>query len=326
MQIVLLVIVVLVFIEIGECLYVDGPHLYDDDGYKVLIRGISRPSLEWSPVGEHLGLDDYQKMKDWGANCIRLSLNQDFWLRNSSQYNPIYRRIINIQVKDIRSLNMSVILDLHWSDDGDLNITQSGQKKMADRNSVEFWREISSMYSNDSNIIFELYNEPQNIPWRVWMNGGTVDGVEYIGMQELYKTIRENADNVVIVNGINYGYNLIGLKQYPMKGYNIIFGTHPYNFTEKTPEFWDNNFGYLTSLFPLIATEFGEFKCNPDYVKTFILYADRYNIHWLSWAWYPKGCDFPSIIDSWDGKPNQIGEIIKESLQKARDSVSKSKS
>lgn len=30
--------------------------------------------MEWDPKGEGLSLDDYSKMKAWGANVVRVSL------------------------------------------------------------------------------------------------------------------------------------------------------------------------------------------------------------------------------------------------------------
>ena len=43
---------------------------------------------------------------------------------------------------------------------------------MADQNSVTFWAEVANKYKGDGRVIFELYNEPRDVTWEVWQNGG----------------------------------------------------------------------------------------------------------------------------------------------------------
>ena len=38
---------------------------------------------------------------------------------------------------------MDVILDLHWSDRGDLGNQGPGQQRMADQNSITFWTQVA---------------------------------------------------------------------------------------------------------------------------------------------------------------------------------------
>ncbi|EGG22808.1 hypothetical protein DFA_04938 [Cavenderia fasciculata] len=296
-------------------LYVKGPYLFDK-GDLVLLRGIARPSLEWWPYGEKLSMKDYQNMKDWGSNVVRLSLNQDYWLNTSKHYNADYKDTINTQVEMIKSLGMYVILDLHWSDDGDLQGSPS-QKIMADQNSIQFWKELAETYKNDTNVVFEMYNEPMFKSWYIWRNGGLFKGKKYVGMQQLLDTIRNTgANNVVIANGMRWGFDLYHVKSFLLDGYNIMYGTHPYNFTDKASKYWDHHFGDLSEKFPIIATEFGEFTCESVYTEEFIDYADRKGIHWTAWGWFPKDCLFPSLIVDWDGTPSKSGKAVKHYLSK----------
>ena len=66
-----------------------------------------------------------------------------------------------------------VVLDLHWSDAGEWG-KQIGQHVMPDQNSMEFWKSCASTYKNHPAIIFDLYNEPHDVSWDVWSNGGQV--------------------------------------------------------------------------------------------------------------------------------------------------------
>lgn len=64
---------------------VSGNKLKDPTGAQVTIRGMCRPSFEWNVAGEHASYNDYALMRNqWGANTVRISLNQDFWLAGSS--------------------------------------------------------------------------------------------------------------------------------------------------------------------------------------------------------------------------------------------------
>jgi hypothetical protein len=121
--------------------YVVGNQLYDSSNQPALLRGFARPSLEWSPTGEQLSLEDYQLMKSWNSNVIRLSLNQCFWLSGLKDYNSAYKDTVNAQVTQIKSLGMAVILDLHWSNKGSTTTTCS-QQRMADSYSINFWQEV----------------------------------------------------------------------------------------------------------------------------------------------------------------------------------------
>jgi len=66
----------------------------------------------------------------------------------------------------------------------------------------------------------------------------------------------------------------------------------------------------------VIATEFGDSpKCDGVYNKELIDYADVHNASWTAWAWYPGGCNFPSLIADWSGTPTMDGMVVKTALQ-----------
>ncbi len=37
-------------------------------------------------------------------------------------------------------------------------------------------------------------------------------------------------------------------------------------------------------------------------------------MHWTAWAWYPYGCKYPSLIETWNGEPTVSGLVVKNSL------------
>jgi len=277
---------------------VTGNKLNDPNGKQVLIRGVDRPSFEWNPVGEHASLADYTLMKEvWGANVVRVSLNQDFWFNS-----PAYATTIDQQVTWITTLGMGVILDLHWNN--------GGQQNMADRTSISFWSAVAAKYKNQPWVMFELYNEPHDVSWSQWLHGDAT----YAGMQELYAAVRgAGADNVVIVCGLNWAFDLSGVGAgYAVQGTNIAYGSHPYDYAGKQVNDWNAAFGFLASSYPVILTEFGQYCNTGSYISDLLSYAETNGIHWTAWAWYVSGCAFPSIIQDWNGTPVPgVGELIK---------------
>src|SRR5262249_4944209 len=146
---------------------------------------VDRPSLEWS-YGDNLSAQDYMNMAAWKANVVRITLNQDYWLSDSPNYVSSYPKIVDTQIQWAEAAGMDVILDLHHSDKGDYSVTSAPQR-MADSHSLTFWQEVAARYKGDYRVLFELYNEPHDVPWSVWLSGGASgDGFTVVGMQELY--------------------------------------------------------------------------------------------------------------------------------------------
>ena len=145
-----------------------------------------------------------------------------------------------------------VILDLHWSDAGEWG-KQIGQHVMPDRNSLEFWKDLASTYKNHPAVIFDLYNEPHDVSWDVWLNGGQVTEkafrrnpaktYEAVGMQALLDAVRATgAKNVVIAGGLDWAYDMSGFLEGKQladpTGNGVIYANHAYPFKGDTVERW----------------------------------------------------------------------------------------
>lgn len=298
--------------------YVQGNTVYDASNKAHLFHGVARPSLEWNPVGEHISLADFQAMKGWKANVVRLAINQDFWLQGAAKYSAGYQGAVDQAIQWAHQAGLDVILDLHWSDRGDLGNQGPGQQRMADANSITFWSQVAAKYKGDGRVIFELYNEPHDVGWDVWLNGGASgDGFTAAGMQQLYDAVREaGADNLVVAGGLDWAYDLTGVPAHRIQGYNIAYATHPYKQgPEKDPTQWATYWGSLAATDPVIVTEFGTTDCSTSYYSQLVAFADQHNASWTAWAWYPGGCGFPAIINDWTGAPNAPGQILKSQLQ-----------
>jgi len=298
--------------------YVNGNTVCTTARQAHLFHGVDRPSLEFSPTGQMLNANDFRLMASWNANAVRVALNQDFWLEASPIHSAGYPELVDQVVRWAEEAGMDVILDLHWSDAGVLgSCTSMCQQRMADSNSITFWSEVAARYKDDGRVLFELYNEPHDLTWTTWLSGGdTGAGWRAAGMQELYNAVRAaGADNLVIAGGLDFAYDLSGVQSTRIAGYNILYGTHPYNnSSSKIPSAWDAHWGYLTKTDPVIITEFGDTACATMYDSQLLAYADAHTTSWTSWAWYVGGCNFPSLITDWQGTPNAPGMVVKTAL------------
>ena len=295
--------------------FVEGGGIFTAAGAVHRFHGLNRPSLEWNAAGENLSQSDFALIQGWRANVVRLPLNQDFWLVGP-HHAAGYEHVVQVAIGWAEGLGMDVILDLHWSDRGDVN-NQPAQQRMADPNSIAFWKAVADQYKGDGRVIFELYNEPHDVSWDVWRSGGpSGDGFTAVGMQQLYDAVRSTgADNLVIVGGLRFAFDLSTIGQAPIAGYNIAYATHPYDQTDKQLAAWNDAWGYLTARAPVIVTEFGSLKtCSGQYNSDLIAYADAHGASWVGWAWYPRDCTFPSLIADWQGTPTTAGAPVKTAL------------
>ena len=256
---------------------------------------------------------------------MRIALNQDFWLPGSPLSDPNYPALVDDAIPWAEMAGMDVFLDLHWSDRGVLGSCPPSagcQQLMPDANSLTFWSQVAARYQNDGRVAFELYNEPHDVRWDVWRNGGpTFQGWQAVGMQQLYDAVRATgAQNLVVIGGLDWAYDLSGVPANRITGYNIVYATHPYTSTDGTlrpPSDWDRAFGSLTRTDPVVATEFGvlnDTACTTDYDSQLIQYADAHFAGWTAWAWYPGGCTFPAIVNDWAGTPSATGAVVQTAL------------
>lgn len=298
----------------------NGANIVDEKGQTIILKGVVRPSLEWNPQGQFLSVDDIKKMHEWGANVVRLDLNQNYWFQSESvTLKGSYKQIINAIVYYATQNHMAVILDLHWTENGH-------QNPMANKDSIRFWKEVASDYKAFGTVIFELFNEPYGVDKSVWLNGDN----QYAGYQELYNAVRSiGATNLVIVNGLDYGYDLSFVNDsFKVNGQDIVYGSHPYNekgntnYTGPGGSF-DNNFQGVKGKYPLIFTEFGvnEGRYFPSgYQAVYqraLSYINAAQGSYTAFAWWVDAGNpniFPDVIKDWNGTPINGGEYIHDDM------------
>ncbi|HLI09170.1 MAG TPA: cellulase family glycosylhydrolase [Ktedonobacteraceae bacterium] len=326
---------------------VQGNKILDANGNPYLIHGVGRDGLEYDCNGDNYLTPTYLQYMGagtnnasgvyWYANTVRLPLSEGFWLHGAANRNCTasgYQALVSKVVGYITALHMNVMLDLQWTDAGGQSGDGGGPWALADSDSVTFWQQVATAYKNNPDVMFEIFNEPHPASWSCWLNGcpvtkdtsysndcGCTKTVAYtgVGMQALVNAVRgTGANNLVIVGGMNWAFDLSQVPTYTVTGGNVVYDTHPYNYSDKQPGTWSAAFGNISQTYPVVSAESGEYDCGIGFMSQLLNYLESHNIGWIGWAWVLQGqpCTYPQLIMDYNGTPAQnMGYLIYQQLR-----------
>lgn len=295
-------------------LRVNGNKLVDENGQEVWLQGVCIDSLQWTAGGEHILQSLQVAIEQWHANVIRLPVTDEFWAgRNKWQKDKglKYRELVDSVIREANRKKAYVIVDLH-------------RFKSPQDEHLEFWRDVATRYGNQPGVIFELFNEPHSIGWSEWKSA----------MQKLLDTVRQTgANNVVIVGGMDWGYDLTGVAsgEYVLSdtptGRGIVYSSHIYPWKFQ----WDKFVLKAAEKHPLFIGEVGNPRRWEDFsfieesarkVKVGVestwpkdvigvIQANRLN--WTAFSFHPKCA--PQLLEDWNYTPTPFwGVHVKKAL------------
>ena len=324
--------------------YADGPYtvqgnqIIGADNKPYIFHGIGRDGFEFTCTGggyidaAHLAFMGPGTTGNgntyWFANTVRINLAQNMWFNGipanqctAAQYQATVKSVVDTLTAD----HLNVMIDLMWTDANGQS-PGGAQWQQGDAVSVNFWKAVAPIYASYSNVLFEALNEPHPASWTCWLSGcPVVNDTSYVtactctktysytgvGEQALVSAIRgTGANNLILVAGMNWGYDLtqvVSGGKSVINGSNIVFDTHPYPYSGKQPTDWDTSFGFLTSTFPVMSAESGEYDCQTTYMSQLIAYFDAHSMGWVAWAWWSQpgsaGCGYPQLVSDYQGTP-----------------------
>ncbi len=301
------------------------------DGQPFTLVGAARYSLEFECQGDgHFQLADFQAMRSWGMNTVRIPLSSAFW-RNLDGKCPDYQATVAAAVVSAEQAGLYVILDLQR--DAPFSLAQDAmgggsQCPLPDQYDAALWRQAAQTYRDDPRVLFDLFGEPFNVSAAQWAHGGSITTTCYvpgyahamtyqaIGMADLAALVRAIAShNLIILSGLGWGYDLSQIQPVDLPG--ILYATHPWdhgNYAE--PWDWARAFGDVAQHLPVIATEFGAYDCQTGYIATEIAYFEQLHMSFMAWAWNLGSCN--ALLASWDGTPTTpYGQYIRQQMLQA---------
>lgn len=318
-----------------------GTKILNSHDEPVLLRGVNVASLEWTSDGQGHILDTvHHAIHDWRVNIIRLPLTQDRWFGlapeqtdGGKSYRDLVQQIVNVCTTN----QCYIILDLHWSDCNEWG-KNIGQHSMPDTNSVAFWQDFAPVYANHPAVIFDLYNEPHDVSWDVWLHGGIVKDkpnnrwqmrdpktFQAVGMQTLLDTVRATgANNVVIAGGLDWAYDFSGILEGRQladpHGRGVIYANHCYDNKNESVDTWIANMEKASAKLPIIVSEFGG-NAGPGQVEptdNWLLHVmsalEQHHWSWVAWDLHPRAG--PSLIADWNYTvTTNFGVHVKQALE-----------
>jgi hypothetical protein len=324
-------------------LKVVGTKIINSHHEPVLLHGVNAASLEFTSNGEgHILKTVSTAIHDWRVNIIRLPLSQDRWFGKGPEQQDggqSYRELVRQIVDECATNQCYIILDLHWSDCNEWG-TNIGQHSMPDLNSVAFWKDFAPVYANNPAVLFDLYNEPHDVSWEVWLHGGTITDrpntpaamrsprtYQSVGMQELLDTVRATgAKNVVVAGGLDWAYDLSGVlagrRLADPQGNGVIYANHCYDNKHDSVDTWIAKMKTATATLPVIVSEFGG-----DSGPSHVVPADNWLLHvlaalkenqwsWVAWDLHTRAR--PNLISDWNYTPSpRFGVYVKQELAEA---------
>jgi len=321
-------------------LHVVGTNVMNSHGEKVRLRGVNVASLEWTSDGQGHILETVRvAIRDWHANIIRLPLSQDRWFGygpEQTDRGQAYRALVR-QIAAYCTTNACyLILDLHWSDCNEWG-HNIGQHSMPDTNSLAFWRDFAPVFANQPAVLYDLYNEPHDVSWEVWLHGGRIKDkpagrrnpetpktFTAVGLQTLLDAVRATgANNVVVAGGLDWAYDLSGIlkgsRLADPHGNGVIYANHCYDNKHETVDTWIAHMEAASAQLPVIVSEFGG-HAGPslmDPSDNWLLHVMRsLEAHQWSWtAWDLHTSARPNLIADWDYTPTpNFGVYVKGAL------------
>ena len=127
-------------------LQVKGTRIVNASGKTITLKGVSTHGIAWYP--QYVNKSCFQSFKKMGANTVRLAFYSD----DAAGYSKSLYKKVEEGIQAATDLGMYVVIDWHILSDGN---PKTNQKK-----AKEFFTHFSKKYAGQTNILYEICNEP----------------------------------------------------------------------------------------------------------------------------------------------------------------------
>ena len=298
-------------------LKVKGANIVDKNGNKFQLIGMSTHGLMWEDFSDITSISSLKVLRDdWGINAVRLAMYTEEYggYTTGSSFASTAKQKVITGVKNATDLGLYAVIDWHILKDGDPRTHQS--------EAVAFFTEMAKKYKNQTNIIYEICNEP---------NGGvTWSGGIKSYCNAVVKAIRKYDKNAVIVCGTGtWSQDIDQVLGSRINDDNCVYTLH---FYANTHTDWLRN--RVTDCFskglPILVTEFGTCDAsgnggfNAPQTRVWLSLLDQKMIGYFNWSACAKaetasafvsGTDL-SAIKKGTSQLTESGKLIRELYRK----------
>lgn len=270
-------------------LSVNGADLVDSSGEKYQLYGMSTHGLAWFP--QYVNEESFKTLRDeWNTNCVRLAM----YTYESGGYcsdgdKEELKNLVKSGVDYATNLGMYVIIDWHVLNDKDPNVYKD--------EAIEFFKEMSELYKDNDNVIYEICNEPNTTAQ--WS-----DIKSYA--EEVIPVIKANdSDAVIIVGTPTWSQDIDKALADPLDFDNVMYALHFYA-DEHTDWLRERVTSCVDSGLPVFVSEFnitdasGNANVNTEQGDLWMELINKYNLSYICWNLSASGqaCSVISQNDS----------------------------
>ncbi|MBQ3416106.1 MAG: glycoside hydrolase family 5 protein [Clostridia bacterium] len=257
-------------------LYVDGTSIKNKRNKNFTLKGVSSHGLQW--YSDIITYDNLKNLKEsWNINVFRIAMytSENGYISNKEE---IKNKVIEI-ANNVIDLDMYAIIDWHILRDNDPNTYKEDSK--------EFFNEISNLYADKPNVIYEICNEP---------NGNSISWDKHVKpyAEEIIPIIRQNSPKSLIIVGTpTWCQEVNAAADNRLDFDNILYSCHFYAGTHG--EDLRKNVEYaLSKGAPIIISEWGTTDMTgngsiyTDKANEWIDFLNKNNLSWINWSFSNK--------------------------------------
>ena len=233
-----------------------------------------------------------------------------------------YQAWVDQAVVGITGAGRMAMLAVDWAGRDNPNWIPKAQTDLfgPDQQSLVVYQQLAQKYAGNPLVVFETTNEPKMNPTKIygpnqiigsllWRSGGPMimDNIRWNepGVQQIVNQVRSaGANNLVLVNALSWGENLLPIKSNPILGPNVAYSYHGYRAPDNAasyPPMWDTQIKPLIDpagayAYASVLSEFGTaqvdqapptFAQGSAYLQSCINWAVKSGSSWLGNGWYP---------------------------------------
>lgn len=247
-------------------LQVVGTQLQDEHGQPVVLRGMSFGWHNFWPQFYNAGTVKWLQ-QDWNCTVLRAAMGVDpakGYIQDPAGSKALIEKVVDAAIKQ----GIYVIIDFHSH-----NIRLKEAKT--------FFTEMAKKYGKQPNVIYEIFNEPDNETWP--------EVKAYA--QDLVSTIRAiDPDNIILVPTTHWDQDVQIAADDQLTGFsNIMYTCHFYAATHK--QYLRDRCDYaLKKGLPIFISESagmeasGDGPLNMPEWQAWIDWAESHKVSWITWS------------------------------------------
>lgn len=256
-----------------------GSKIVGAHGKEVQLAG---PSLYWSIWG---GQNYYTNgavttvAADWNASLIRAAIaveNAGGYLEKPAQQITYAKSVIDAAIAN----GIYILVDWH-DHNANLHIPEA----------KNFFSQLAEAYKNTPNVIWEIWNEPDNTSGTGTNGADTWDDIRNYA-DSILPVIRQHSSNLIVVGTPNWSADPATAAANPLNDSNVAYALHFYAGTHGA-SVRKNAESAMSKGAAVFITEFGTTDASGgktdstlffDETKTWLDWADFNGISWANWS------------------------------------------